>query len=255
MENGLAAGCGAGCNRQSMSSVVPLLELRGVRKSYERRALVALDGVNLVLQAGERLAIAGPSGCGKTTLLNILGALDEPDAGEVLHRGEALRGERMRSRFRRHTVGFVFQAFHLLPTLTAIENVQVPLVPTVRDSQARVQRARELLREVGLENRERHYPAELSGGERQRVAIARSLANEPELLLADEPTGNLDSASSELIGSLLRRCSGANGRSLCLVTHDLTLAERCADRILFMQDGKIVSEKVLSQAKLSPATP
>ena len=222
---------------------LPLVELRGVSRVYEKRGVAALSGVDFCVREGESVAIVGPSGCGKTTLLNVLGALDEPDSGRVLHRGVPLSGSRERTRFRRNTIGFVFQAFHLLPALSAWENVQVPMFGTGWNSKRRAARALELLEWVGMADRRDHLPSELSGGEKQRVAIARSLANDPVLLLADEPTGNLDSANRDRILELLERLHRERGVGLCLVTHDPALAEFCA-RQVHLLDGKILNESL-----------
>jgi putative ABC transport system ATP-binding protein len=218
-----------------------LIETRDLRRSFDGGRVNALRGVNLSIGEGESVAVAGPSGCGKSTLLQMLGALDEPTEGEVLFRGQSLREIRDHSLFRAHTIGFVFQSFHLLPTLSALENVQMPMVEMAWSPKKRRARAMELLNAVGLGERLSHRPKELSGGERQRVAIARSLANGPKLLLADEPTGNLDSCNAAQIIDLLLEIHQEQRMTMVLVTHDLALAGR-TDRIVRMLDGQIVPE-------------
>jgi putative ABC transport system ATP-binding protein len=210
-----------------------------VRKTFEGGRIVALADVSLRLEAGEFVALTGPSGCGKSTLLNILGALDRADAGELRVGRERLDRLENPSAYRSSTVGFVFQFHYLIPTLSALENVQVPLVGRARRRE-RERRARELLREVGLSERERSRPTTLSGGERQRVAIARALANEPQLLLADEPTGALDAGTGAQILALLRRVREERGTTILMVTNDEATAE-VADRVLRMRDGVVVT--------------
>jgi putative ABC transport system ATP-binding protein len=189
---------------------------------------------------GEFVAITGPSGCGKSTLLQMLGALDRPTAGTLHYRGNSIPGLADPSAYRAHEVGFIFQAFHLLPTFTALENVQIPMFETQLSAGKRRDRARDLLKTVGLEHRLDHFPSRLSGGERQRVAIARSLANEPAVLLADEPTGNLDSENAGLIMELIDGLHRERGVTFVLVTHDPSVA-RHASRTIAMKDGRIVS--------------
>jgi lipoprotein-releasing system ATP-binding protein len=202
--------------------------------------LVVLRDVSFSLSAGDRLAIIGPSGSGKSTLLNILGTLDQPTSGTVMLDGEnpfALAPKKL-ARFRSEKIGFVFQDHHLLPQCTALENVLVAKLALGRVSQTDAQRASELLREVGLEGRATHLPAELSGGERQRVAIARALMNSPRLLLCDEPTGNLDTKSGAAVGELLTRLAGQTKAILIAVTHSPALAEMFP-RKMGMVDGKL----------------
>ena len=213
------------------------VDVRDVRKSFEEGRIRALDGLTLRLDEGELVALTGPSGCGKSTLLNLIGALDRPDSGEIRVGGEDVTRLADAARYRAETVGFVFQFHHLIATLTALENVQLPMLGQ-RPRAARVRRARELLGEVGLTARERAYPPTLSGGERQRVAIARALANEPRLLLADEPTGALDSATSAQILGLLRIVRDEHGTTVLLVTNDDAVAAQ-ADRIVRLRDGKV----------------
>ena len=217
-----------------------MIETRDLRRSFDGGRVNALRGINITIGEGESVAVAGPSGCGKSTLLQMLGALDEPTAGEVFFRGQSLREIRDPSLFRAHTIGFVFQSFHLLPTLSALENVQMPMVEMAWSPKKRRARAVELLEAVGLGERLSHRPRELSGGERQRVAIARSLANGPKLLLADEPTGNLDSTNAAQIIDLLLQIHREQRMTMIIVTHDLAVAGR-TDRIVRMLDGQIVS--------------
>jgi len=199
----------------------------------------ALRGVDLQIADGEFVAIVGPSGSGKTTLLQLLGALDQPSEGTLKYRGESLLDLPDPAAYRAHEIGFVFQAFHLLPTFTASENVQIPMFEDHKSRAERQERALELLKAVGLEERVNHYPAKLSGGERQRVAIARSLANSPSVLLADEPTGNLDSESANQVLDLLRSLHADRRMTLILVTHDMSIAA-CAQRAIQMKDGRAV---------------
>ncbi|MBA2434754.1 MAG: ABC transporter ATP-binding protein [Chthoniobacterales bacterium] len=224
------------------SSAVPLLEAEGLTRAFDDGQVQALRGVDFSIQEGEFIAITGPSGCGKSTLLQLLGLLDQPTSGTLLYRGDSLPALRDPAAYRASEIGFIFQAFHLLPTFTAAENVQIPMFGTGRSLSERRERAAELLKLVGLEDRSDHFPSKLSGGERQRVAIARSLANEPALLLADEPTGNLDSKNAHLILDLIVRLQQEHGRTMVMVTHDPSIAER-AGRILHMMDGKVVSDK------------
>jgi putative ABC transport system ATP-binding protein len=206
------------------------------------RTLTVLDGVSLDVASGETVAVAGPSGSGKSTLLGLVAGLDRPTSGSisVAHVEITRLGEDELARFRRDTIGYVFQSYHLIPTLTAAENVGVPLdLAGVSGTPARVA---ELLAGVGLADRGHHYPAQLSGGEQQRVALARAMALDPPLLLADEPTGNLDSATGAAIIDLLFALNRERGTTLLLVTHDATLAAR-ADRVVSLRDGRIAGER------------
>jgi ABC-type lipoprotein export system ATPase subunit len=216
-------------------------EVVGLEREFDDGRVQALRGVNLRVLQGESVAITGPSGCGKTTLLQMLGALDRPTAGTLLYRGNSVPDMRDPSVYRAHEIGFIFQAFHLLPTFTALENVQIPMFESDMSISERRNRAITLLMSVGLEHRLNHFPAKLSGGERQRVAIARSLANNPSVLLADEPTGNLDSENARLILELIVRVQREQNMTLMLVTHDMSIAQR-ASRTIQMKDGRIVSD-------------
>ena len=227
-----------------------LAEALAVTRSYENGRVKALRGVDLRIEAGDFVAITGSSGSGKTTLLQMLGGLDTPDSGEIRFRGQSLSEMGDLSSFRAQRVGFVFQSFHLLSTLSACENVQVPMVGNPLPEKGREQRAIQLLKQVGLAERIRHRPSELSGGERQRVAIARSLANEPDLLLADEPTGNLDRESTTMVMELLSRIHRDNGTTLVVVTHDPSTAAYARRRIT-MSDGMVKSDVQAS----TPDTP
>lgn len=228
-------------HRRELDGDAAVLEAVGISRSYDQTGVPALDGVDLRVTTGEFVAIVGPSGCGKTTLLQILGTLDEPTSGELFILGKAVDDGFDRQACRARDIGFVFQSFHLLPTFTALENVQFPMLETAQLPKERKDRARDLLRLVGLEDREDFLPSKLSGGQRQRVAVARSLANHPSVLLADEPTGNLDSGSSDLLMDLLWRINREHRMTILLVTHNPDLARR-ADRQIHMRDGKICSD-------------
>ena len=217
-----------------------LLFADGLTKTYPDGRVQALNGVTLGVRGGEYVAITGPSGCGKSTLLNVLGVLDRPDAGDVYFRGEKLsaRSNRELDRFRAREIGFVFQSFFLLPTLTARENVQVPMFEgPARTAAERAAKADELLALVGMDQRAGHRSSQLSVGERQRVALARALANDPALLLADEPTGNLDSGNAEHVLDLLTRLQKEKNLTLVMVTHSPEVADR-ADRVVRLRDGR-----------------
>jgi len=218
----------------------PLYELEGVGRHYGQGAteVRALEGVDLRMAHGEFVVVAGPSGSGKTTLLQLLGALDRPTDGVVRFEGRDLRGlgDRELARLRLEELGFVFQQFNLIPTLTARQNVEAALAPTAVDTSARHLRAGELLEAVGLGARSEHLPSQLSGGEQQRVAIARALANDPRVLLADEPTGNLDSTTGREILALLRELADVRGLTIVVVTHDPAIADD-TPRVVHMRDG------------------
>jgi ABC-type lipoprotein export system ATPase subunit len=216
-------------------------ELTGLKKDYDEGSVQALRGVDLRIMQGEFVAITGPSGCGKSTLLQMLGALDEPTGGTLKYRGTPMPHHTHASSYRAKEIGIIFQAFHLLPTFTAVENVQMPMLETDRSAADRKARAIELLQAVGLEKRINHFPSKLSGGERQRVAIARSLGNRPSVLLADEPTGNLDSENAHFILDLIIRLHQEHRMTLVLITHDPSIAAR-ASRVIHMKDGRVVSD-------------
>ena len=213
------------------------ISARGVRKSFEEGRIVALAGMDLDVTAGEFVAIVGPSGCGKSTLLHLLAALDLPDEGSIRIAGHDLAERHALTHFRARHVGIVFQLHNLLPSLTASENVQLPLFELEPKARQRRARAEHLLDIVGLGGRKSSRPPQLSGGERQRVAIARALANEPPILLADEPTGSLDSEAGLLVLDLLDELRRSRSLTLVLVTHDPAVAAR-ADRIVHMLDGR-----------------
>lgn len=225
-----------------MSDRTPVVEMRGVVKTFEDGRVRALDGVDLLIHAGEFVAVTGPSGCGKSTLLHLAAALERPDSGTIIVNGEDLAAERDLNRHRAREVGLVFQLDNLLPTLSASENVQVPMFEAGLSAAQRRQRAHELLGLVGLSDKEKNRPAELSGGERQRVAIARAMANDPGILLMDEPTGRLDSASGRRILDLIQSVRERRGLTVILVTHDAAVAAR-ADRTVSMLDGRVVGEE------------
>jgi putative ABC transport system ATP-binding protein len=230
---------------QAPEPAAPLVALRDVVRAYPRGAaqVVALRGVSLEIRAGEKLAIMGPSGSGKTTLLSILGCLDRPSSGEHRFEGRDVKllGDDELSRLRNRSVGFVFQAFHLIPQLTVAENVETPLLYEGAPLAEWRPRALAALERVGLVHRADHRPSELSGGEAQRAAIARALVTTPRLLLADEPTGNLDTATGEEIWALLDELN-AQGATVVLVTHNEALGRR-AGRLLRLRDGKVESEE------------
>ncbi|MBP7148114.1 MAG: ABC transporter ATP-binding protein [Acidobacteria bacterium] len=223
----------------------PTIETRGLSRVYRMPAgpVVAVDAVDLTVGAGEYVAVSGPSGCGKSTLLHLLGCVETPSAGTLLLDGREVAGlpDAERSRLRLTRIGFVFQRFFLLPMLSARENVELPQAEAGVARAERRHRAQELLSYVGLAQRADHRPAQLSGGEMQRVAIARALANRPRLLLADEPTGELDDRTGEQIAALLDRVH-ADGTTLIVVTHNAALAARAARR-LTMRSGRIVEEE------------
>lgn len=214
--------------------------------------VIALRGLNMHVKPGEVVAVMGPSGCGKTTLLNLIGGLDKPTAGAIFVGGRNLvdASERELERYRLLEVGFIFQFFNLVPTLTALENVELPMALAGRPD--RRERAMELLELVGLADRAHHKPDELSGGEQQRVAIACALANDPPLILADEPTGELDRENAKMVIELLTRLSRELGKTCIIATHDYMVA-RAADRILRMEDGQIVGEYLPEEAVMAPA--
>lgn len=217
-----------------------IISATDLNKTFD--ALQVVKGVNLSVKKGEFISIVGKSGSGKTTLLSLLSGLERPSSGRVTLNGTEITdsSENELALFRRNTVGFIFQSFHLIPTLSAWENVALPLFPVKMSVKKRRDRALELLRQMEMEDRADHRPATLSGGEKQRVAIARALINKPKVVFADEPTGNLDSATSEAIMDTLKSLHEDNGLSLVMVTHDPDIAGS-SDRIVRMQDGEVVS--------------
>ena len=219
----------------------PSIVLRSVTKTYRRgeRRITALQDVSFEMSQGELALLVGPSGSGKTTLLNLIGALDRPDRGEIIVGGAEITGlsRAAAALYRNGRVGFIFQSYNLLPQLTALENVLLPMLPKRRADR---RRAVELLDAVGLSDRGSHRPSELSGGEQQRVAIARALANDPAIILADEPTGNLDNDNACKIAELLASACRQRGKSLILVTHDRDMI-RPADRVFAMRDGSLTA--------------
>ena len=221
-----------------------MIEIKNVTKSYEMGGehVLALDGVSLTVEEGDFLAVTGPSGSGKSTLLFTMGGLLTPTKGAVSVRDTDIYGlhPRERARFRRENIGFIFQTFELLPYLTALENVMLPLSIAGIDSVEQRERAREGLSRVGLAKRVGHKPSELSGGEQQRVSIARGIVNQPEILLADEPTGNLDRKTGDGIIDLLRGLNERDGQTIVIVTHDTSTAEE-ANRVINMIDGRVVT--------------
>lgn len=223
------------------TSSQPVIQIESLRKHYGEHHVNALKGVSLSVQPGEFVALMGPSGCGKSTLLNILGTIDRPTSGSVLIQGQPVfeNDEKALTDFRRTKLGFIFQFFNLLSTLTVQENVSLPLDLDDRLSEAeRQQRVSVMLERVGMTQRADFFPAQLSGGEMQRVAIARALVHQPEIILADEPTGNLDTENGNAILQLLREISGEQGQIVLMATHSEEAAA-CAHRIIRMRDGQI----------------
>jgi putative ABC transport system ATP-binding protein len=223
-----------------------LIRLEDVKKVFytEEVETHALAGIHLEINAGEYVSIAGPSGCGKSTLLSILGLLDSPTLGAYTLNGQPVESlsSRERAKVRNREIGFIFQAFNLIGDLTVYENVELPLTYRSIDHAERKKRVQEALEKVGMAHRTKHYPAQLSGGQQQRVAVARALVGSPSILLADEPTGNLDSRNGEAVMNLLRDLH-RNGATICMVTHDPRFA-RHADRTVHLFDGRVVEETV-----------
>lgn len=227
-----------------------VIEIKSLKKSYENGQIIALDGVDLEIKKGEFVSIIGPSGSGKSTLLNMIGALDTAGEGSVKVAGIDLSQTKDLSKFRSQEIGFVFQLHNLIPNLTVLENVQIPMIGTSISGKDMEKRALELLKSVDLEDRINQRPTKLSGGERQRVAIARALVNKPSIILADEPTGALDSKTGDIILDLLKDLHKKENVTLVMVTHEPYVANM-ADRIITVLDGKIREEKVNnSQSKL-----
>lgn len=227
-------------DHRSANATVPAIRVRNLARAFDDGRIPALRGADLDVEPGEFVAIMGPSGCGKSTLLHLIAALDRPDAGTIEVNGKNIFAGQDLNRHRSRTVGIIFQLHHLLPTLTASENVQAPMFETNANNRERRERALELLKLVGLGGKEGQMPAKLSGGERQRVAVARALANDPPILLADEPTGSLDSDAGQKVLDLVEALRRERGLTVVLVTHDPTVAAR-ADRIVRMLDGRVVS--------------
>jgi putative ABC transport system ATP-binding protein len=229
----------------TVSDITPTYELTEATRSYgqDSTLVLALDTLNLTIKRGEFVAVFGPSGSGKTTLLQLLGALDRPSGGSIQFEGQPLEllGDSALAQLRLRALGFVFQQFNLIPTLTASENVEAALAPLAMSRAERGETVEEHLEAVGLAPRARHLPTQLSGGEQQRVAIARALARSPRVVLADEPTGNLDTRSGEMVMNLLARLHAELQITLVLVTHDEWIAER-ADRVLRLADGRLVKD-------------
>jgi len=230
-----------------MSDTDQLLSARDLRKKYKlgRRTVEVLAGVSLDVQRGSFLALRGASGAGKSTLLHLLGGLDTPDSGEIVVSGKNLRQVSSSSlcKFRNKTIGFIFQAYHLLPEFDALENVCMPARMSRHPRNEIARRGKQLLERVGLGARMTHRPSELSGGEQQRAALARALINQPKLLLADEPTGNLDSRTGTEIMNFIREFNETLGMTIVMVTHERALAERYARRLIFLADGKLIDDQ------------
>jgi len=229
------------------ATMAPAICAQDLRRHYRmgESLIRAVDGVSLQVAAGEFVALLGTSGSGKSSLLNLLAGLDRPTSGSVQVNGRDLAGltRQELSKYRLHAVGMVFQSFNLIPSMSVLENVELPLRFAEVDRDKRDALAREALQRVGLVGRIRHRPSELSGGEQQRTALARALINRPKLLLADEPTGNLDSRTGTEIMSLIRECNQDLGSTVVMVTHERPLAERYAVRLIFLADGKLVDDR------------
>lgn len=232
---------------QAAQSERSLIRCERLQRLYPDGHVAALVEVDLTIGRGEYIAVMGPSGSGKSTLLNLIGGLDRPTGGEIYFDGVPLSRSGAIDNLRIDKIGFVFQSFHLLPTLTACENVQIPMFEGPLGASARRDRAIKLLEEVGMGHRLRHLPAQLSGGERQRVAIARALANDPMVLLADEPTGNLDTATGEEILALFARMHRERNLTILVVTHSPEIGER-AERLIRLRDGRIVEDRLQAKA-------
>ena len=225
---------------------INVIEIKGLKKSYENRQITALNGIDLEIKEGEFVSIIGPSGSGKSTLLNMIGALDTPDEGSINVAGTDLTRKEDLSKFRSDEIGFVFQLHNLIPNLTVLENVQIPLIETPISDENTEKRALDLLKSVNLENKINQKPTKLSGGERQRVAIARSLAVNPPIILADEPTGNLDTKTGNYILDFLNDLHEREGKTIIIVTHDLDIV-KYATRVVYIRDGEI--EKIEKRTK------
>lgn len=224
-----------------MKEATELLRLEGVRRTFDKGRIVALAGVDITFHANQSVALVGRSGSGKSCLLNIASGLDRPDAGRVFWRGREIATRRDWSLLRRAEIGIVFQEFHLLPTLTARQNVELALLGSAMPPSERTRSIDSMLERVGLSERSDNLPSEMSGGERQRVAIARAIVRGPTILLADEPTGNLDSGNAESVAGLLFELYRELGMALVIVTHDHALAAKC-ERLVQLTDGRIVGD-------------
>ena len=239
-----------------MSSIVELVNVVKVYRLGEGVEVPALRGVSLKIDKGEFVSVQGPSGSGKTTLLNMIGGLDKPTKGRVIIDGVDITnlGEKELAHFRREKIGFIFQTYNLVPLLTALENVELPMMLSGKFSESEVRkRAEELLALVGLEDRMHHRPTQLSGGEQQRVAIARALANEPAIILADEPTGNLDQVSGQRIINLMKNLNETLNQTFIIVTHDPMVAEQ-TERKFYLVDGKIYNKPLKVVSNVSDVT-
>ncbi|MDR1819789.1 MAG: ABC transporter ATP-binding protein [Methanobrevibacter sp.] len=218
-----------------------IVEIENLTKYYEKGSVKALNGINLTIEEGEFVAIMGPSGSGKSTLLNMIGALDRGDKGKIIVDGHNLLSKKDLSTFRSQTIGFVFQLDNLLPMLSSIENIELPAYESKTSSDEMRKKALELLKSVGLEDKAKFSPVKLSGGERQRIAVARALINSPSIILADEPTGSLDSDNSQKIIQLLKDLHEKENITLIIVTHDSNVANQ-SNRIINILDGKVVND-------------
>jgi putative ABC transport system ATP-binding protein len=232
----------------SNANSLPAVRTENVCRHYQMGQAVirAVDGISIEIRQGEFVALLGSSGSGKSSLLNLIAGLDRPTSGSVFSGGSDLArlSRQQLAAYRLHTIGMVFQSFNLIPSMTVLENIELPMRFAEVDRSRREGLAREALRRVGLEGRLQHRPVELSGGEQQRTALARALINRPKLLLADEPTGNLDSRTGTEIMDLIRELNQSLGMTVIMVTHERVLAERYADRLMFLADGKLVGEQV-----------
>ena len=231
-----------------MNNTKNIIEIKNLKKSYDNGNIKALNGMDLEVKKGEFISIMGPSGSGKSTLLNMIGALDRADDGSITVAGIDLKKTKKLNKFRSKEIGFVFQMHNLIPNLTVLENVQIPMFETSASSSEMKERALELLKAVNLENKIDQKPTKLSGGERQRVAIARALVNHPSIILADEPTGSLDSKTGEVILDLLKELHSKENVTLVMVTHEPYVGNM-AERIVTVLDGKCLSDKTTSNSE------
>ena len=230
--------------------MIQMIKLEDVTKQFKGTSIKAVDGVSVSIGKGEFVVLRGPSGSGKATFLNLIAGLITPESGSILIEGQAPKGRRQWAQVRAKKIGFIFQSFNLIPTLTALENVQVPMLGTIGGARKRMARARELLEQVGLHHRMSHRPCELSGGECQRVAIARGLANSPLIILADEPTGNLDSETSSAIMELIKSIHDSGDRTIVMATHEARFIPY-ATRVISYQDGRIIQDSTTNNSPMS----